>query len=168
MQNEKELIRTPKAIPTRMLTDSISIADCAIRTHARDLQASVRLVSWEATGACALITAFGIDTLRIWSTSCDSLSTFINVFATLSLECVIDTGLHYDSLWVITVESVWAGSTACENQWSECATTISRRNCHAYENLAINFDIELVGRMARLSRTTEINQSDRKNKNWVD
>jgi hypothetical protein len=90
-----------------MLAHSIAIADRSIGTHARHLQAAIGLVASKSASARAFVGAVCVDALRVGATAGHSFAAFVNVIAALSLERVVNAGLHDDALRVMAMVARW-------------------------------------------------------------
>lgn len=95
--------RRPVAVSTGVLAGRVSVADRSVWAHASDSRASLRGISDEAPRARALVGAFGIDAIRVAAAPRQSLATFVDVVASLPLECVVDGGRHVNALRVVAV-----------------------------------------------------------------
>lgn len=92
-----------------MLTNSASITNRSVGAHSGNLDTSDCGVSGEAPRACTLIRSIGVHTIGVRATASNSLSAFVNIIATLALECVINSCWHVKPLWVVAVVTWWAG-----------------------------------------------------------
>ena len=97
----------PETISSSVLASGVSITDCSIRTHSRYLHTISGSVSSKSPWTCALVWTFSVDTSRICSTSCNSLATLINIFATLALESMINSCWHVKPLGVVAMITWW-------------------------------------------------------------
>lgn len=93
----------PIAVSTGVLACRVSVTNCSVRAHASDCGTSLGGISDVTPRARALVRAFGINAMRVAATACQTLATFVDVVATLTLECVVDGGRHVNALRVVAV-----------------------------------------------------------------
>lgn len=98
----------PVAVSTGVLAGRVSVADCSVRAHTSRCSTSLSGISDEPPRTCAFIRAFGIHAVRVAAAPCKSLTTLVDVVATLSLECVVDGCGHVNALGMMTVVARWA------------------------------------------------------------
>lgn len=119
--NLKMIYNEPKSISPSMLAHRVSVTNRSVGTHSWNLNTSGCGVSTKTSRACTFIRPVGVYTIRVWTATGDSLTAFVNIIATLSLECVINSCCHIKPLWVIAMVTWWACPTT-ESRREICAT----------------------------------------------
>lgn len=119
----------PESVPPSMLACCVSITNCSIWTHSRYLSTSYCTVSRKPPWTCALVRSVGVHAVRIRTTSSDAFATFVNIVATLALECVINSRRHVKPLGVVAVVARRASfTTESRRQVGAADALIARLN----------------------------------------